>query len=176
MRTTFPNERSTPLDLTRSCSRGAGCGGVSAYHAPSRASRMRGIFKTDDISASCIAVIFVVWGDHEARAYRYKGSAIEKRQASTGCDEEGEQRSPKPGILYAYTLEAASGEVLRGGTTSGKLRGAAYDPSFMELSSHGSRRDGRTRGVMPVSTATGASKNGESIACFGICNVIWNQT
>lgn len=57
MRTTFPNERSTPLDSTRSCSRGGGCGGVSAYHAPSRARRMRGIFKTDDISAS-IAVVF----------------------------------------------------------------------------------------------------------------------
>ena len=40
--------------------------------------------------------------------------------------------------------------MLRDGTASGKLRGAAYDPSFMELSSHGSRRDGRTgRGVMP---------------------------
>ena len=87
MRTTFPNDRSTPFDLTRSCSRGGGCGGVSAYHVPSKASRMRGIFKTDDISA-CIAVIFACEGGEicDARAY-----SIGKRNRD--WDEEGEQKA-----------------------------------------------------------------------------------
>jgi hypothetical protein len=49
MRTTFPNERSTPPDLTRSCVRGGGWGGVSAYHAPTAASMMKGTFTTKDM-------------------------------------------------------------------------------------------------------------------------------
>ena len=46
---------------------------MSAYHAPSKASRMRGIFKTDDISAS-IAVIFAYEGGEIGKRNREKTS------------------------------------------------------------------------------------------------------
>lgn len=44
LHTTLPNERSTPPDLTHSCERGGGCGGVRACHAPTAAARVRRAF------------------------------------------------------------------------------------------------------------------------------------
>jgi len=105
MRTTFPNERSTPLNVTRSCSRGGGCGGVSAYHAPSRASRMRGTFKTDDISA-CIAVIFAGgWGDRETRAYREAQQGKDKQQNKANTGTRRESRVHQSLAFYTHILQ-----------------------------------------------------------------------